>query len=422
MPTVSVIIPSYNHGEYIAECIQSVLDQIYQDFEIIITDDGSTDNTADVIESIEDSRISLYKHPKNRGVSLAANNCICHASGKYIAWLSSDDAWYPEKLAVQVKYLDEHSNIAAVFGKVEWVDKSGITIDQFPYINIFNVANRTRYEWLRQFFVTGNCLSLPSSLVRAECFSDMGMFDPVFAGVLDLDLWVRVCLKQEIMIIDQKLIRNRWISDESNASGNTTENIIRNRFEFRHILDHYLRIDKPDELLLIFPDAIKYGKVEIDTIPYFLARIAISSEVDYKMLWGLDVIYRLLKDGKMARVLEKEYDFSYIEFIKLVRKCDSFRWTERPFFVEQVNMLNDQIAEKEKVVIALAEQIAGKDRALSALAEQVAEKDVRIGALLNQIDADEQILASIYASRSWRAIQLYQKIIQRLLPRGKRTD
>ena len=103
MPTVSVIIPSYNHERFVGACIQSALNQTFQDFEIIITDDGSTDRTVKVIENFKDPRITLFKHIRNQGVCVAANNCINHARGKYIAWLSSDDEWYPEKLGVQVK-------------------------------------------------------------------------------------------------------------------------------------------------------------------------------------------------------------------------------------------------------------------------------------------------------------------------------
>ncbi len=326
-PTVSVIIPSYNHEKYIVECIQSVLDQTYQDFEIIITDDCSADHTVEAIERFDDPRIKLFKFQKNRGACVAANNCIRHASGKYIAMLSSDDAWYPQKLAVQVKYLDEHPKIAVVFGKVDWIDESGSLIANisFPYRNVFNVKNRTRFEWLRYFFEQGNCLCHPCSLVRRECYSEVGMLDPAFAGMPDFDLWIRICLKYDIMILDQKLIRFRRIGEDSNASGDNIKSRIRNRFEYRQVLNHYLKIKKPKELLLIFPDAVRYGKVKKNLIPYFLGRIAIDAGWDFKMLWGLDVIYNVIRDEKLSKILYEKYDFSYQDFIKLASECDVFR-------------------------------------------------------------------------------------------------
>lgn len=327
MPTVSVIIPSYNHERFIRECIQSALDQTYQDFEIIITDDGSTDHSVKVIKSFNDSRIKLFKFQKNQGACVAANNCILHSKGKYIAMLSSDDVWYSQKLSVQVKYLNEHPEVAAVFGKVEWIDESGnlITDGKFPYRDTFNVTNRTRFEWLRYFFEQGNCLCHPCSLVRRECYSEVGMLNPALAGLPDFDLWIRICLKYEIKVLDQKLIRFRRIAEGINASGDNIKNRIRNRYEHRQILNHYLKIKEPDELLLIFPYAVRYGKVEADLIHYFLGRIAIDSGWDLKMLWGLDVIYNVIQDERLSKILNEKYKFSYLDFINLVSECDIHR-------------------------------------------------------------------------------------------------
>ncbi len=326
-PTVSVIIPSYNHERYVRQCIQSVLDQTFQDFEIVITDDGSSDNTVDVIKSFTDSRIRLFEHRRNKGASTAANNCILNSHGKYIAMLSSDDVWYPEKLALQVGYLDDHPGVAAVFGRVDWINENGSLIADkgYPYIHMFEAENRTRHEWLRYFFLQGNCLCHPCSLVRRECYSEVGMFDPAFASLPDLDFWIRICIKYEITILDQKLIKFRKFANENNASGETIETLIRNRLEHRHSLNHYLKIDDPDELFLIFPEASKYGDATADILPYFLGRIAIKTDDDYKVLWGLDVIYKLLQDDTNAKILENICNFTSLDFIKLAGTYDPFK-------------------------------------------------------------------------------------------------
>ncbi|MCZ7380705.1 MAG: glycosyltransferase [Candidatus Methanoperedens sp.] len=341
IPTVSVIIPSYNHERFVKECIESVLNQTFQDFEIIITDDGSRDRTVEIIEGFDDPRIKLFKHPKNKGACVASNNCILNSRGKYIAMLSSDDAWYPEKLDVQVKYLDEHPEIGVVFGKVEWVDESGnpITSKKFPYMDVFDVKNRTRYEWLGYFFDKGNCLCHPCSLVRRECYSEVGLLNPSFASIPDLDLWIRICLKYDITVLDQKLIRFRRMSDESNESGDTNKNRIRNRYENRHVLNHYLKITDTNEFLQAFPKAVKYGEVTTDIIPYFLGRIAIDSGLDFKILWGLDVIYSLLQDEKTARKLEDKFNFTYLNFIMLTSECDTFRICAIPTTVQPQSLV-----------------------------------------------------------------------------------
>ena len=137
MPRVSIVLPSYNHEKYVRECIQSALDQTYQDFEIIITDDGSTDGTVNVIKEFDDSRIQLYTHTENEGACNAINNCIKKAAGEYIAVLNSDDAWEPTKLEKQVKYLDSHPEIGAVFTKVVLVDEAGNLIGSENYNNFY---------------------------------------------------------------------------------------------------------------------------------------------------------------------------------------------------------------------------------------------------------------------------------------------
>jgi hypothetical protein len=196
---------------------------------------------------------------------------------------------------------------------------------RFQYMNVFEVENRSRFKWLNYFFLKGNCLSLPSSLVRAECFEKLGLFHPAYANIQDLDLWIRICLKSDIHILDQKLIKNRWISNESNASGDNITSRIRVSFEYKSSLDHFLTIKNPKDFKLVFPLAPRYGAVLSETIPYILGRIAIDTELDFKMGWGMGVIYEMLHDEKLAQILSDKCGFTYLDFIKLAGRCDTFR-------------------------------------------------------------------------------------------------
>lgn len=107
-PLVSVCIPVYNRGKFIKAAVESVLSQTYQNFEIIIVDDGSTDNSIAVVKSIEDSRIKLFKNAVNKGVVYSRNRYLEEASGDYIAVLDSDDTWLPSKLEKQIKFFREN--------------------------------------------------------------------------------------------------------------------------------------------------------------------------------------------------------------------------------------------------------------------------------------------------------------------------
>ena len=110
-PTVSVIIPTYNRAHLIDRSIQSVLNQTYQDFELIVVDDRSTDNTEDIIRQFreKDKRIKYIKHDKNKGGSAARNTRIKNSVGKYIVFQDSDDEWFPEKLEKQMKIFETAS-------------------------------------------------------------------------------------------------------------------------------------------------------------------------------------------------------------------------------------------------------------------------------------------------------------------------
>lgn len=114
---VSVIIPTYNRANLILQAVKSVLNQTYKNFEIIIVDDGSSDNTEDVINVIHDNRIRYIKHAINKGASAARNTGIREAKGKYIAFQDSDDHWLPDKLEKQVKRIENTpDHVGAVFG------------------------------------------------------------------------------------------------------------------------------------------------------------------------------------------------------------------------------------------------------------------------------------------------------------------
>ena len=124
MPTVSVIISSYNHAPYIGQAVQSVLDQTFQDFEILIADDASTDNTLEVLNRFTDPRIRVFFFTENRKTHMK-NECLKVAAGRYIAILNSDDYMAPDRLQKQVAYLEAHTDHLAVFSHYLEVDVKG---------------------------------------------------------------------------------------------------------------------------------------------------------------------------------------------------------------------------------------------------------------------------------------------------------
>ena len=394
MPRVSVVLPSYNHEKYVRECIQSVLDQTYQDFEIVITDDGSSDGTVNVIQEFDDSRIQLYRHTENKGGCTAVNNCIRKAVGEYIAVLSSDDAWEPAKLEKQVEYLNSHPEIGAVFTKATFVDEASRPVSPENYSGFykFEKENRSRYEWLRLFFHSPNCLCHPSVLIRKRCYDDVGLYDERMANSPDLDMWVRLCLKYDIHILDEKLVRFRILADKSSASADKPSAHIRSGVEYVQIMNRYLAIADKRTFLKIFPEAAEYGVVEEEYIPYFLSRLAVDINARTMHLWGLLTLFNFLGQDGMATSLEKKYGFRYRDFYALTAQHDVFN-------IQAVRTLTASLGEQ----VSRARRLESQTRRLES-----------------QIHRLESQIQQIQQSIPMQLVNRYQRIVDRLLRRGTR--
>ena len=240
-PTVSVILSSYNHAAYIAAAIQSVLDQTFTDFELLIFDDGSTDNTHDVIKSFDDPRIKTFLYTENRGPTLASLECFAAAQGKYIAIHHSDDTWSADKLEKQVEFLDTHGEYAACFTLVDFIDEDGNlqTLDDGDfYATIFDKENRSRAEWLNYFFYNGNCLCHPSLLIRREAYAKYNLYDVQGLWQLpDYFMWINLCFNANLYIMHEKLVQFRLrLKHRDNMSASTFDKRIRGETEMYFVL------------------------------------------------------------------------------------------------------------------------------------------------------------------------------------------
>lgn len=336
MPKVSVIIPSYNHEKYIAFALESVLNQTFKDFEIIITDDHSSDKTVAEIKKFKDERIKLFQLNKNRGVCVAINNCLDHVKGEYIAHLNSDDEFFSDKLEKQIAYLDNHPKIGAVFTQAQMIDEEGIDIpDSRHFHGKMNLLeNRNRFQWLNYFFYNCRWLWHPSLMIRKRVYDDIGFHNPCLAQVQDFDLGIRLSLKYELHIIQETLTKFRIRSGEMNASAATPKAVVRSMFEFGHVLKHYLKIKNTEEFIKIFPQSQeKYKDISDDElIPFYVARQALEVEHVFHQKFALDVLYDLLRDKKCNLdnpgfyKLTGRYDLYHIQHIDyqeaLIKKLD----------------------------------------------------------------------------------------------------
>ncbi len=201
MSIVSVVIPTYNLATHVKDAIESVLRQTYRDFELIVVDDGSTDNTEFVVTSYGDKVI--YVKQSNRGVSAARNRGIKISRSKYVAFLDADDLWAPEKLEEQVPFLEQDPDVGLVYSDASVVHE-GRNIAA-SYLESRPAGSGYVFDQIIQSFII-----LPSSaIVRRSCFDEVGLFDETLVVVQDLDLWLAICYRWKVALVPKPLVVKR---------------------------------------------------------------------------------------------------------------------------------------------------------------------------------------------------------------------
>lgn len=200
-PKVSVVIPTYNRAHTLDRAIKSILGQTFNDLELIIVDDGSTDNTIEVVSSVNDPRIRYIRHDSNQGANAARNTGIKTARAEFVAFQDSDDEWLPEKLEKQVGVLEATSHeVAAVY--TGFLRLKG---DEVTYIPGDHISKKEGY--IHQQLLKGNFITTQTVLARRQCIVDCGMFDEEMPRLQDWDLWIRIARNYRFSFINEPLVR-----------------------------------------------------------------------------------------------------------------------------------------------------------------------------------------------------------------------
>ncbi len=203
MPKVSVLMPAYNVEKYVAESIDSILNQTFTDFEFIIINDGSTDNTAKIIRqySKHDKRIKFIDNKKNRGIISVRNQGLDLCTGKYIALIDSDDIALPHRLAIQVEYLDTHPNVGVVSG---WIKLFG---PDTHFEKIYKTPTNVQLLDLMH----SCCVWQPAAMLRASVLHKHHIhYSQNYPYAEDYALWLQLCQHTQIHNIQEVLLNYRW--------------------------------------------------------------------------------------------------------------------------------------------------------------------------------------------------------------------
>ncbi len=179
-PLISVMMPTYNNGKYIKQAIDSIYAQNYNNIEIIVIDDGSTDNTKEILQQYKNIK---YFYMEHKGISFARNKALECAKGEYIAFCDSDDYWLPNKLKTQIEYFEEHPECEIVFTKYKNIIEEDQLKKNKRVVHEINIEDS-----YKQY--------LPSSLMKKSLFERYGIFDENFSGIEDAEFVFRIFMKK----------------------------------------------------------------------------------------------------------------------------------------------------------------------------------------------------------------------------------
>lgn len=201
MPRVSVLMPAYNSEKYIAEAIESILSQTFTDFEFIIINDGSTDDTAKIVRKYarRDPRIKFIDNKRNQGLIAVLNQGLDLCTGEYIARMDSDDISRPERFKLQVDYMDTHPNVGVVGGKIRVFGSLTCIPEYSPTIKLFDLL------------IYGSRVSHPTAMIRTSVLRNNKIYyDPKYPHAEDYGFWVSIARVSEIHNLQTVLLDYRW--------------------------------------------------------------------------------------------------------------------------------------------------------------------------------------------------------------------
>lgn len=327
-PKVSIVLPTYNGEQYIAQSIDSILEQTFQDWELIVVDDCSTDNTATIIKGYtdRDTRIRVIRNVENQKLPKSLNIGFADAKGEYLTWTSDDNMYLPQAIEVMYNYLERERSLYMVCAAMDIVDDNGTHIKESEK---YDDAMFAMYNYI------GACF-----LYRREVLQTVGQYDADMVYVEDYDYWLRIKMRYgKIGYVEQTLYRYRWHENSLSIKRKQAVDIQRAIMREKYIdyIIEELRYDKK-LLYLIFREVLQSGydgKQIINKLVYHVPELSPlletkSNTARYIIFGAGDYgeraynVYRekveFFADNNCNKVGEKKCGLSIISFEELKRK------------------------------------------------------------------------------------------------------
>jgi glycosyltransferase involved in cell wall biosynthesis len=340
-PAISVVMPSYNHGRYVEACIEAFLGQDFQDFELIIIDDASTDDNVGRIRRYADKRINLMVRTKNCGVAAGMCEGFRLAKADLIAFFATDDLPAPGYLSSALRVMECSPGAVAAYFPLRKIDEKGEITGEVCSLPL----GVGRFEVLKRSFKEGNQLPSPGMVMRR----DAALSTLVPTGVSQYSDWIlnnRLLLQGDIVFAPDGLVLYRVSS--ASLSARSDKAISREAAETRLMMDDFLSISTIAQVREIFgEDADEFAHLSDVHVPYVLGRLAIGSGYHEKRCWGYETIMRHVSQSGCAASLAESAGFTYKELMALAPVLEGSP-------VKEINDLRRRLKRQKRVSAILA--------------------------------------------------------------------
>lgn len=328
MPKITVLMPVYNCELYIQEAIESILHQTYRDFEFLILDDASTDQTVSIIKKYKDTRIQLIEKPLNTGYTNSLNYGLTIAKGTYIARMDGDDISFPERFAKQVSYLEANPDVVlcGTSYKIIGNDKKL----SFP----------ENHDAIKLALLRGNCIAHPSVMIRKKILDDFSIiYDTSKEPAEDYDMWVRLLSIGKLYIIQDVLLEYRIYNTQ--VSKKRAEEQKKNDSKIKFLLMNYLDIiieaDERNFLTNFFKEKEAIDFRDIKKFKHLQKKLSISNKADFFEPIGFKKYLLDLEANVIRRCFLKQKRYSPLMYFEYLNA--KYKWNARLTTKQELRLL-----------------------------------------------------------------------------------
>lgn len=407
MKLVSVYINAYNAEKFILETVNSVLNQTYKNLQVIVVDDGSIDKTPEILSSIKDERLEVYRVEPNGHISNALNVGLSHCKGEFVAHTDSDDLWAPDKIEKQIAFLSEHTEYDACVTHVKVIDENSQEIEETNtnFIKVFNIENgMTNAQMFRFFYDEANRICHSSFCARAELIKKVGVYDISMPLLHDFDYWMRLLCYSSVYVMEEALTFYRVCAAAVSNSSMNDDKWISHNTEYARVMEKAINLLSDEDFLVAFEDKLKFKgehtKEEIEIEKAFVMADALFFMAPNNHLC-VNKFVQLLDDPKYLEILKEKFNFTIHDFYKL----------------QTVPCLHDSKREEQKELQAKQKLQKQKEEFKGIIKNK--EKNIReLNGEIQRLTYENQMLcnnlAEFNSSFFWRLTGPARKVTQKL--------